>query len=265
MPVGLTPVPTPARGSDAVSDAGAGRTARPDEIARFNRLASTWWDPTGPMRPLHVTNTLRTGWVLDRIAAHWGRPRGDLGGLRVADIGCGGGLMCEPLAALGARVTGVDAAARNIEVARLHAGLRELAIDYRIGEPGTALRSDDRFDLMLLLEVVEHVDDVGRFVATAAQHLEPGGLLLASTINRTAWSWVVAIAGAEYALRLLPRGTHRWRQFVRPEELAAHGAACGLTLDTVVGMRYLPFVHRASWTRDTRVNYLAAFSRPPSA
>jgi len=237
-------------------------TVRADEVARFNRLAATWWDPTGPMRPLHVTNGLRTGWVLDQVARHWQRPRGDLAGLRVADIGCGGGLMCEPLASLGAQVTGLDAADRNIAVARLHAGLGELPIDYRVGEPATALRADDRFDLMLLLEVVEHVDDVGAFMATAARHLAPGGLLLASTLNRTWRSWLLAIVGAEYVLRLLPVGTHQWRQFVTPAELQAHAAASGLQPRALTGMRYLPFVHQARWTPDTSVNYIAAFARP---
>ncbi len=230
-----------------------------DEVARFNRLAATWWDSQGPMRPLHVINTLRLGYVLEQIARRFDRPVGDLRGLRIADIGCGAGLMCEPLAARGAHVVGVDAAAKNIAAAKLHANGGRLGIDYRIGEPKTALRSGESFDVLLLLEVVEHVDDVPGFVREVAHRLEPGGLLLASTINRTARSFIAAIVGAEYVFRVLPRGTHHWAQLVRPDELKQAARACGLKQHDCRGMRYLPVVHRAWWTRDLSVNYIASF------
>lgn len=237
-------------------------TIRSDEVARFDRLAATWWDSDGPMRPLHVVNRLRLGYVLERIAQRFGRAVGDLQGLRIADIGCGAGLMCEPLAARGARVVGVDAAAKNIAAAQRHAAASGLSIDYRAGEPEAALRDGERFDVLLLLEVVEHVDNVQAFVRAAASHLGTGGLLLASTINRTPKSFVTAIVGAEYVFRVLPRGTHRWAQFVRPEELLQAAQACGLVQHDRRGMGYLPALHRAWWTASLSVNYIASFHRP---
>ncbi len=240
-------------------------TVRTDEVARFNRLAATWWNPAGPMRPLHVVNALRLHYVLEQIAHHHRRPVGDLAGLRIADIGCGAGLMCEPLAARGARVVGVDAAAKNIAAARLHAADSRLDIDYRVGEPAAVLPDAESFDVVLLLEVVEHVDNLQDFVRQAAGHLKPGGLLLVSTINRTPLSFVTAIAGAEYVFRLLPRGTHHWAQFVRPAELEDAARACGLTQHDLRGMAYLPVVHRARWTRSVSVNYIASFSNTPRA
>ena len=236
-------------------------TIRGDEVERFNRLAATWWNSTGPMRPLHVINALRLGYVLEQIAHRFVRPLGDLNRLRVADIGCGAGLMCEPLAARGAHVVGVDAAAKNIAAARLHANESCLNIDYRVGEPAAVLREAEAFDVLLLLEVVEHVDNLQAFVRKAAEHLKPGGLLLVSTINRTPRSFVTAIVGAEYILRVLPRGTHRWAQFVRPVELQQAALACGLTQHDLRGMGYLPVVHRAWWTRSVSVNYIASFSK----
>lgn len=236
-------------------------TIRPEEIARFNRLAATWWDSSGPMRPLHVINRLRLGYVLDQIARRLGRPLGDLAGLRVADIGCGAGLMCEPLAAAGAAVMGLDAAANNIAAARLHAGQTGLNIDYRAGEAQSVLGPAEQFDVVLLLEVVEHVDNVAAFVAQAAAHLAPGGLLFAATINRTALSYAAAIIAAEYVFRLLPKGTHRWSQFVTPAELDAAAGLCGLQSEDCRGMLYLPLLHRARWTSSTSVNYIATFGK----
>jgi 2-polyprenyl-6-hydroxyphenyl methylase/3-demethylubiquinone-9 3-methyltransferase len=232
------------------------------EVNRFNRLAATWWDSAGPMRPLHVINRLRFAYLLELIEAHLAPHGRTLEGLRVLDVGCGAGLLCEPLALRGARVTGVDAAERNIAAARLHAAAEGPRIDYRVGEPMLALGADERFDLVLLLEVVEHVDDAAAFLEAVSRYVAPGGLLVASTIDRTLKSFLFAIVGAEYVFRVLPRGTHQWWRFVRPAELQAAARWSGLTPIDLRGMRYLPVLHRAAWVRSTTVNYIAAFSRP---
>ena len=233
------------------------------EIERFNRLSTTWWNSTGPMRPLHVVNTLRLGFIAGRIERHFGLAHGaPLTRLRILDLGCGGGLLSEPLARLGASVLGIDASAGNVAAARLHAAAAGISIEYRLGEPQAALRDEERFDVVLALEVVEHVSDVGAFMATAARSVAPGGMLFASTINRTWKSFLFAIVGAEYLLHVLPRGTHAWQRFVRPAELRAAADQTGLVQTDLRGMRYLPVVHRASWTRDTQVNYIATFARP---
>jgi 2-polyprenyl-6-hydroxyphenyl methylase/3-demethylubiquinone-9 3-methyltransferase len=235
------------------------------EIERFDRLSRVWWDTRGPMRPLHVVNDLRLEYVLARIATAFGREAPvAVRGLRILDVGCGAGLLCEPLARAGAVVTGIDAAPRNVEIARRHADDQQLEIDYRAGEPACALDADERFDAILALEVVEHVPDPGRFVRDLAGRLAGNGPLIVSTINRTWRSFVIAILGAEYVFRVLPRGTHRWRAFVRPEEVEHAAASAGLaTLDSR-GMRYLPVLHRAGWTRSRAVNYVSTFSRVAS-
>lgn len=236
-------------------------TAIASEIERFDRLSATWWNPTGPMRPLHVVNALRQTHVLERIDSHFGRDGRSLSGLRILDVGCGGGLLSEPLARRGGQVVGIDASPGNVAAAQRHAASQGVAVDYRLGDPDQALGPAESFDLVLALEVVEHVQDVAAFVGTVARRVAPGGLLLASTIDRTWKSFIFAIVGAEYVLRVLPRGTHQWRRFVRPAELAAAASRAGLQQIDLRGLRYLPLVHRASWCRDTRVNYLATFAR----
>ena len=236
------------------------------EIERFNRLSTTWWNRTGPMRPLHVVNALRLHYISTHVQTHF-QPRfgsthdTPLHGLRVLDVGCGGGLLSEPLARLGANVVGIDASPGNVAAARLHAAAQAVDVEYRCGEPELAVREDERFDVVLALEVVEHVADLQTFLATAARCVAPGGLLFASTIDRTWKSFIFAIVGAEYVLRVLPRGTHRWRQFVRPAELTAAVCSAGLTLTDLRGMRYLPVLNQASWSRNTQVNYMATFVR----
>ena len=236
-------------------------TAISSEIERFNRLSTTWWNSTGPMRPLHVVNALRLGHVVERIESHFGRARAaSLAGLRILDVGCGGGLLSEPLARLGAHVVGIDVSPGNVAAARLHAAATGMSVEYRLGEPAQALGDEEHFDVVLALEVVEHVDDVAAFIETVAGRVAPGGLLFASTIDRTWQSFVFAIVGAEYLLRVLPQGTHQWRRFVRPSELATVMGRAGLEQTDLRGMRYLPLLHRASWCRDTRVNYMAEFA-----
>jgi len=231
------------------------------EIERFNRLSATWWDSRGPMRPLHVVNALRLDYVVAQIASHLGRDTANaLSGLRILDVGCGGGLLSEALARLGAQVVGVDASPGNVAAARLHAQSQNVTVDYRLGDPSEALSPQERFDVVLALEVVEHVSDVSAFLATAAACLAPGGMLFVSTIDRTFKSFVVAIIGAEYLLRVLPRGTHQWSMFVRPQELRSALRPSDLQIRDLRGMRYLPLVHKASWCKDTQVNYIATFT-----
>ena len=239
-------------------------TAITAEIERFNRLSATWWDSHGPMRPLHVVNALRLDYVVEQITSHLGRDRAialnALNGLRILDVGCGGGLMSEALARFGANVVGVDASPGNVAAARLHAQSQNITVDYRLGEPAEVLSPDERFDVVLALEVVEHVSDVPAFLTAAADRLAPGGILFVSTIDRTFKSFAVAIVGAEYLLRVLPRGTHQWSMFVRPDELRSALAPSELHMNNLCGMRYLPVVHKASWCKDTKVNYIATFS-----
>jgi len=236
-------------------------TAIAAEIERFNRLSATWWDSRGPMRPLHVVNALRLNYVVEQIASHLGRDSASaLSGLRILDVGCGGGLMSEALALMDAQVVGVDASPGNVAAARLHARSQSVTVDYRLGEPAEVLAPEERFDVVLALEVVEHVSDVPAFLATAAALLAPGGMLFVSTIDRTFKSFVVAIIGAEYLLRVLPRGTHQWSMFVRPKELSSALDPSHLQIRDLRGMRYLPLVHKASWCKDTKVNYIATFT-----
>ena len=235
-------------------------TVDAEEIARFEALAETWWDPNGPMRPLHVMAPVRIGFVRDRAAAAFGRDitaDKPFAGLSLLDIGCGGGLMAEPMARLGFAVTGVDAAEKNVAVARRHAAQMGLAIDYR-AEPVEAMAGAGRqFDVVLALEVVEHVADLDAFVSAAVATVKPGGVLLVSTLNRTAKAFALAIVGVEYVLGWLPRGTHDWRKFVQPAELAASLRHAGARVGELAGMTYSPLSGRWSITRDLTVNYFA--------
>mgnify|MGYP000904125689 FL=1 len=229
------------------------------EIAKFEAMAAEWWDPNGKFRPLHRMNPLRLDYIADQIAAEFGRDRRSLrpfAGLEVLDIGCGGGLASEPMARLGATVTGADATEVNIAVARAHAAQQGLEIDYRATTAEALLATDARFDVVLALEIVEHVADPASFVATCRELLKPGGLLILTTLNRTGRSFAAAIVGAEWVLRWLPRGTHDWRRFITPEELAAHARAAGLAEADRRGMVFNPLT--GGWSlsdRDLAVNY----------
>lgn len=230
------------------------------EVAKFQAMAEEWWDPAGKFKPLHMLNPLRLEYIVTQIAAEFARDRSSLrplDGLRLLDIGCGGGLVSEPMARLGAQVTGADAAAENIEIARLHAEQSGLQIDYRATTAESLLAEGGDYDVVLALEIVEHVADPADFIATCARLLRPGGLLIASTVNRTPQSFAAAIVGAEWIMRWLPRGTHDWRRFIRPDELAAMFEAAGAPVVDRAGMVFNPLGFRWSLSpRDLAVNYL---------
>jgi 2-polyprenyl-6-hydroxyphenyl methylase / 3-demethylubiquinone-9 3-methyltransferase len=237
----------------------------PGEVQRFDRLAATWWDEEGPMRALHAMNPARLRWIRDEVAAHFGRERKErrlLYGLTAIDIGCGGGLLAEPLARLGAAVSGIDPAAENIAVARRHAERSGLAIDYRVTTVEEVMSSAERFDLVFALEVVEHVADVAAFIDACAQVTKPGGLVLLSTLNRTLRAFTLAVIGAEYVLRWLPRGTHRWEKFVTPDELLTQAEAAGLEPREAQGLVFDPLLWDWRLSRDTAVNYVLAAAKP---
>jgi|APThiThiocy_cv2_1041547.scaffolds.fasta_scaffold02754_4 2-polyprenyl-6-hydroxyphenyl methylase/3-demethylubiquinone-9 3-methyltransferase len=254
--------------ADDKGTAGRG-TIDPADVERFSQIADEWWDPAGKFGPLHRLNPVRIGYIRDRAAAHWqrdalsGRP---LEGLSLLDIGCGGGLLSEPMTRLGATVTAVDASARNIAVAALHAERQGLAIDYR---PGTAEALADggaAFDIVMALEIVEHVADADLFLHSCARMVKPGGLLFLSTLNRTAKAWAMAIAGAEYVLRWLPRGTHDWKKFLKPSEVVRGLRDGGVDAREVVGVVYRPLSRSWSLNRhDLDVNYMLYGSRRPAA
>ncbi len=230
-----------------------------DEVARFSRLAGQWWDPRGPMAALHKFNPVRLAYIRDRAAAHFGRDPtrlDSLAGLRVLDIGCGGGILCEPLARLGASVVGADPSESNIAVARHHAAQSGLAIDYRNTAAETLAQAGEVFDIVLAMEVVEHVTDVGLFVELAAAMVKPGGLMFVATLNRTAKSFALAIVGAEYILRWLPRGTHQWDKFVTPNELEIAIEQSGLHISDETGVIYNLFADRWQLSTDMDVNYM---------
>lgn len=199
-------------------------TIDPAEVAKFEAMAAEWWDAQGKFKPLHMLNPCRLDYITRQIAAEFGRdlkaPR-PFAGLRLLDIGCGGGLLCEPMARLGATVIGVDAAPKNIPVAQVHAAQSGLAIDYRIGTAEDLAASGERFDVVLNMEVIEHVADPAAYLAACHALLRPGGLHICSTLNRTTKSWLFAIVGAEQVARWLPKGTHDWAKFIAPDELYA--------------------------------------------
>ncbi|MBS0516174.1 MAG: bifunctional 2-polyprenyl-6-hydroxyphenol methylase/3-demethylubiquinol 3-O-methyltransferase UbiG [Proteobacteria bacterium] len=226
----------------------------PAETGKFDKLAASWWDPQGESRPLHDLNPVRLNYVAKRVA---------LNGARVLDVGCGGGLLSEALAAAGAQVTGIDLAPRVLDVARLHLHESNLQVDYReVSVESLAQGLPAAFDAITCMEMLEHVPDPGSVIAACAMLLKPGGRLFLSTLNRTPLAFGVAIVGAEYALNLLPRGTHHYAQFIRPAEMAAALRDAGLELEDVSGLAYNPLSRRAWIVNNTQVNYLACAMKP---
>jgi 2-polyprenyl-6-hydroxyphenyl methylase / 3-demethylubiquinone-9 3-methyltransferase len=235
------------------------------EVERFSRMAAEWWDPKGKFKPLHKFNPVRLAYIRDRVAEHFGRdPHSSrpFDGLRFLDIGCGGGLLCEPMARLGATVVGADASETNIEVARLHAGQSGVSIDYRATTAEDLADAGEQFDVILNMEVVEHVADVPLYMSKCAQMVKPGGIMFVATINRTLKALGLAIVGAEYVLRWLPRGTHQYEKLVRPDELEKALSEAGMTVTDRTGVTYNPLADRWQKSRDLDVNYMVLAHRP---
>ncbi|HEX3863038.1 MAG TPA: bifunctional 2-polyprenyl-6-hydroxyphenol methylase/3-demethylubiquinol 3-O-methyltransferase UbiG [Stellaceae bacterium] len=240
------------------------KTVDPRDVDRFAAQSGGWWDPQGNFRPLHLLNPARLGFIRQQLLTHFGRYDKSLrpfDGLSLADIGCGGGLIAEPMARLGFSITGIDAAAPAIDAARDHAEAVGLPIDYRVCDIDELAETGDTFDVVLALEIIEHVADRAAFFAALGHLVKPGGMFIGATLNRTPRAFALAIIGAEYVLGWLPRGTHDWRQFVRPSEFVLGLRRTSLTATTLRGLAY--DWRSASWseTDDVSVNYLLAAVR----
>jgi len=226
----------------------------PAELAKFAALAHRWWDPTGEFKPLHEINPLRLGWIEQIV--------GDFRDRRIIDIGCGGGILSEAMAAKGAHVTGIDLSDKALGVARLHKLESGANVDYRlVAAEALAAESPDAFDVVTCMEMLEHVPGPASIIAAAAKLAKPGGIVVISTINRNPKAYLYAVIGAEYVLGLLPRGTHDWSRFIRPSEIAAWGRRVGLDLVEIIGMTYNPLSRQYRLERDVSVNYLMALRK----
>lgn len=238
------------------------------EVDRFSAMAAEWWDPTGKFKPLHKINPVRLAYIRDQVSAHFGRdPKAHrpLEGLRILDIGCGGGLLSEPVARMGANVLGADASERNIGIASTHAAQTGVEVDYRAVTAESLAAAGETFDVVLNMEVVEHVADVEFFISTCASMVRPGGLMLVSTINRTFKAAALAIVGAEYVLGWLPRGTHQYEKLVRPEELEAPLKTSGMEVVEMKGVFFNPLHNQWNLSADIDVNYMVLARRPAIA
>jgi 2-polyprenyl-6-hydroxyphenyl methylase / 3-demethylubiquinone-9 3-methyltransferase len=252
------------------SPAGFSRDSTIDEseVARFSAIAAEWWDPRGKMAMLHRFNPVRLAFIKETACRQFGRDGkalDALAGLRVLDIGCGAGILSEPLARLGAQVVGADPAAANIAAAKLHAEEAGLTIDYRATTAAALAQAAERFDIVLAMEVVEHVADLRSFVRQCAEMVKPSGIMIVATINRTLKSFALAIVGAEYVLRWLPRGTHRWEKFVTPDQLTDALEICGLTVIDETGVIYELLADRWRLSADMDVNYMMTAQKPSDA
>jgi 2-polyprenyl-6-hydroxyphenyl methylase/3-demethylubiquinone-9 3-methyltransferase len=240
-------------------------TVNDAEIAKFVAMAEEWWDPKGKFKPLHKFNPVRLTYIRDNLCAHFGRDPNSIRpfeGLRILDVGCGGGLLCEPLTRLGATLVGIDAAERNITIARIHAEQAGLDIDYRATTSEALVAAGESFDVVLNMEVVEHVDDVPLYMKSCADLVSPGGLMFTATLNRTARSWALAVIGAEYILRWLPRGTHDWNKFLTPEEIGAQLKRNGLRVTDQTGVVFHPLADEWRMSPDMGINYMVLAARP---
>ncbi|PIT69897.1 bifunctional 2-polyprenyl-6-hydroxyphenol methylase/3-demethylubiquinol 3-O-methyltransferase UbiG [Bartonella tribocorum] len=240
-------------------------TVDQSEIDHFSRIATEWWNPQGKFRPLHQFNPTRLAYIREKICLEFNRDPVSLmpfDNLKILDIGCGGGLLCEPMARLGAIVVGVDAAQTNIEVAKIHAAQSNLSIDYRTTTAEALAHEGEQFDIILNMEVVEHVADVNLFIKATAKMLKPQGLMFVATLNRTWKAWGLAIIGAEYILRWLPKGTHDYKKFLKPRELKNFLSKNALTVIDEIGITYNPLNDSWNRSKDMDVNYLLLAKRP---
>lgn len=235
------------------------------EVAKFSAMAAEWWDPAGKFGVLHKFNPVRLQFIREEVTARFGRDpmqRQPFSGLRLLDIGCGGGLLSEPMARLGADVTGADPSEKNIKTALVHSQEQGLAIDYRVATAEALAAAGEQFDVILNMEVVEHVREPAAFMALTAGMLKPGGVMITATLNRTLKSFALAIVGAEYVLGWLPKGTHQWEKFITPRELSDMLKAGGLVPREAVGVTYHPLAGEWRRARDTDVNYMVIAGRP---
>ena len=259
---------SPTEPLSSTSPGGSPGNVDPSEVERFQALAKAWWDPTGKFRPLHQIGPARLTFVRDELCRHFGRETGGLRPLKdlsVLDVGCGGGLMSEPLTRLGARVTGIDPGEKTVAIARSHAEPQGLDIDYRVTTVENLVAAGDQYDAVVCLEVIEHVPDPTLFVKACADLVRPGGMLVLSTINRTLKSYALAIVAAEYVLQWLPRGTHQWERFVTPDEISGHLTAAGLSNPSFRGFAYSPLRDEWKLTSETDVNYLVSAAKPAAS
>lgn len=237
----------------------------PSEVEKFSAMAAEWWNPKGKFGVLHVFNPVRLQFIKEQVTARLGRDpleREPFAGLRLLDIGCGGGLLSEPMARLGFEVLGADASEKNIRTASTHAGEQGLPIDYRATSAEQLAAAGERFDVILNMEVIEHVADIDLFLASCATMLKPGGIMFVATLNRTLKSWALAIVGAEYVLGWLPRGTHDWNRFLKPMELDAALGRAGLNGRFETGVVFNPLLNEWSPSSDTDVNYMLVAEKP---
>jgi len=241
----------------------------PAEMESFSRMAADWWDPNGPFKPLHIMNGARLEFIKQTVCEHFDldpKINQPLKGLRVLDIGCGGGLLCEPMVRLGAMVTGVDALERNLKTAKTHAEQVGVEIDYRHGTiEQMVIEGETPFDVVLNMEVIEHVANPPEFMADCSAMLRPGGLMLCSTINRTLKAFTFAILGAEYLLRWLPRGTHQYAKLVKPHELYRWMTDAGMEVSEQIGMTLNPLTNQWTLSRDKSINYVSIGQKPKSS
>lgn len=240
-------------------------TINPDEIAKFSAMADEWWDPSGKFKPLHKFNPVRLGYIREHAIGHFGKDgttRRPLEGLRFLDIGCGGGLLSEPMARLGAEVVGIDPAERNVRTAQVHAERSGLPIDYRATTAEDLAAAGEQFDVVLNMEVVEHVDNVPLYMKSCAALVKPGGLMFLATINRTPRAFALAIVGAEYVLRWLPRGTHEYSKFLTPDEVKVLIERNGMRTFDETGVVFHPLADEWRQSRDMGINYMLVASKP---